>query len=311
MSVLITGFRGLVGGRLFELQPDCFGLEMSSDEVFITTPRQEILKITPTPNNLKNFLAENGITAVIHLGAITSTLEKDESKFKRWNIDFSNNLLIACVETDTKFIFASSQAVYGHSWNLSEDISLEPPRNLYAKSKYETENFLNEILSSGVKSQTLVALRLSNVYGKNEAHKKLMASTIFQFWAAAMCATPLNIFYTIDKPKGAQSRDFISVDQVAHVINLILSADEPVVGIYNLGSGTAINFLELAEAIIDIAKSPSKIEFIKMPEELIQNYQWLTKANITKLQSRLNWELVGDFKSEIRNIYGGSRNGIN
>jgi nucleoside-diphosphate-sugar epimerase len=137
-------------------------------------------------------------------------------------------------------------------------------------------------------------------------HKGLMASTIFQFWNSAISSKPLNIYYALGKPKGSQSRDFISVDQVVQVIDLILSSRKPLIGIFNCGSGSRINFLELAKGIIDISNSRSMIEFVEMPKEIEKHYQWQTQANIGKLKSHLNWDIGGDLMSEIKRIYGKS-----
>jgi ADP-L-glycero-D-manno-heptose 6-epimerase len=304
MSILITGFNGLIGSKLFHEHPNSLGIEVLADNVFLSGRKLDPIKIEPTQQGFIEAITKRQVTAVIHMGAITSTMERDVQKFKRWNIDFSNNLLDACLVTNTKFIFASSQAVYGKLSNISEDVTILPPNNPYAYSKFKTEEHLVKKLSQHETSQTVVALRLSNVYGLNELHKGAMASTIFQFWNSAKTGNSIKVFSVPEKVKGSQSRDFISVDQVTHAIDLILSEKTPLTGIYNLGSGIATEFKDLANIVMKVAECNPGLEFVEMPLEISENYQWHTKANISKLQKRINFPVNGELELELKKIYG-------
>jgi ADP-L-glycero-D-manno-heptose 6-epimerase len=310
MNILITGCKGLIGSKLFHEFPNSLGLEVSAGEVFLVDQESHHIKMEPTQQSFIETLTIQGISAVIHLGAITSTAERSLQKFKHWNTDFSKNLIDACLATNTDFIFASSQAVYGKLWGVDEDVLIDPPKNPYADSKFKTEQYLIEKLIHGEQSQTLVALRLSNVFGLNELHKGSMASTVYQFWDSVKEQNPIKIFTLPDKAKGSQARDFISVDEVAHVISLILSDQKPVRGIYNLGSGFATEFHDLAKIVMRVAGGKSVIEYVEMPKELCETYQWLTSANISKLQERLNLPNFEKLESQIKRTFVDNLNEI-
>lgn len=191
--------------------------------------------------------------AVIHFGANSSTLERDWEKIYRSNVLSTRKWHDLCQSHDKKFIFASSAAVYGNG---------NGPLNHYAFSKYVSE----QEITDGV------ILRLFNVYGPNEYHKGRMASTIFHWYNQIKERGYLEIFENSDTFK----RDFIWVEDVAATVCHFLFNYQP--GIYDLGTGKSQSFESLADAVIKNVGGEKK--YIAMPDDLANQYQTDTKANI-------------------------------
>jgi ADP-L-glycero-D-manno-heptose 6-epimerase len=203
------------------------------------------------------FESASGIEAVIHFGANSSTLERDWSSIYRTNVLSTRFWNRVCLENNIPFIFASSAAVYGNG---------NGPLNHYAFSKSVSENEI-----------TGVILRLFNVYGPNEYHKDRMASTIFHWYNQLSENGEIKIF----ENSSEYFRDFIYVEDVARVILHFLKNYKP--GIYDLGTGKSVSFEHIADAVIENNQIGTK-KYVLMPEDLRNQYQLNTQANIENLK---------------------------
>ena len=198
------------------------------------------------------------IDFVIHLGANSSTLERDWTSIYKTNVSSTRQWNRFCVENEIPFIFASSAAVYGNG---------NGPLNHYAFSKSVSENEI-----SGV------TLRLFNVYGPNEYHKGRMASTILH-WFNQINETGQ---YKIFEGSRHLRRDLIYVEDVAKTIYHFLTNYQP--GVYDLGTGVSVDFETVADTVAATMCKGNK-NFIIMPEDLKAQYQKDTKADVTALRN--------------------------
>jgi ADP-L-glycero-D-manno-heptose 6-epimerase len=196
---------------------------------------------------------------VIHFGANSSTLERDWASIYKTNVESTRRWHDLCAEHGKKFIFASSAAVYGNGHG---------PLNHYAFSKYVSE----QEITNGV------VLRLFNVYGPNEYHKGRMASTIYNWYNQLINELKIKIFYGSDQ----YLRDFIWVEDVARTVDYFVNNYQE--GIYDLGTGKSRSFETVADRLIEIAATGEK-EYISMPDDLINQYQVDTKADVEFLRA--------------------------
>ena len=207
---------------------------------------------------MSNEIHYKDITAVIHLGANSNTLEKDWKKIYKSNIESTRIWHEFAKSKNIPFIFSSSAAVYGNG---------NGPLNLYAFSKQASEQELDRA----------VILRLFNVYGPNEYHKGRMASTIFHWHKQILDTGKLKIFENSQEFR----RDFVYVEDVADVIIWFLENYRP--GIYDLGSGISESFDTLADLLITNLNKGSK-EYIKIPTDLSVQYQKNTASDLSALE---------------------------
>jgi len=226
------------------------------------------------------------IEAVFHQGACSNTTEWDGNYMMKNNYQYSKELLEWCSIKKIQFLYASSASVYGMGLNgFCEKRKCERPINMYAFSKFQFDQYVRSF-TSDPKNQ-VVGLRYFNVYGPGEAHKGSMASTAFHFNNQVRESGKLRLFGNYDGYlKGEQKRDFIFVDDCAEV-NLWFYENPDISGIYNLGTGTAREFNEMANEIIKWHRTyssiTSSIQYIDFPQHLKGSYQSYTKANIDKL----------------------------
>ncbi|NGX30323.1 MAG: ADP-L-glycero-D-manno-heptose-6-epimerase [Candidatus Anoxychlamydiales bacterium] len=231
---------------------------------------------------------ENEIEAIIHLGACSSTICKDSNYLYENNFRFTQKLCEYAIENDQRFIYASSAATYGDgNMGFSDDENLLEslrPINMYGYSKHLFDLWAKDqkILDK------IVGLKYFNVFGPNENHKDEMSSMIYKMEEKIQRDGKISLFKSND-PKnykdGEQKRDFIYVkDAVKMTCLLIEDAFKDVSGIFNIGSGKATTWNELATALFNALNMPVKIEYIDMPKELEGQYQNFTKAEMTKFQ---------------------------
>ena len=201
--------------------------------------------------------SSEGIEAVVHIGADSSTLQRSWSSLYETNVLSTRRWNSFCTANDIPFIFTSSAAVYGNG---------QGPLNHYAFSKLTSENEINGVI-----------LRLFNVYGPNEYHKDRMASTIYHWYQQLESSNQIKIFENSDQ----YFRDFIYVEDVARVIHFFLTNYQE--GVYDLGTGKAVSFDYVADQCI--ANKPGKKFYIPMPEDLRAQYQKNTCASVDALSS--------------------------
>ncbi len=239
--------------------------------------------------NFIDFFEKNyaTISSVIHLGARTDTTEKDRSIFEHLNIEYSKNIWRICSEYHIPLVYASSAATYGLGEFGYED-SHEIVANLVPLNPYGDSKNLFDIwvLQQDKKPPFWAGLKFFNVYGPNEYHKNRMASLIFHTEKKKKATGEMQLFksHRTDYQNGTQSRDFIYVKDVVSVISFLLEK-KPTSGIYNLGTGKARTFLDLAKNTFLAMKLEPKISFIDTPEDIRDTYQYFTEANMQKLKN--------------------------
>lgn len=228
----------------------------------------------------------NTIDFVIHLGARTNTTEQNLDLLKTLNLEFSKDLWELCTEHDIPFIYASSAATYGNGdFGYKDDHALIPslkPMNPYGQSKQDFDVWALEQSSA---PPFWAGLKFFNVYGPNEYHKGRMASVVFHAYHQIKASGAMKLFrsHRPDVADGYQSRDFIYVKDLIQVIDFLMEKKANS-AIYNLGSGIANPFYSLATATFDALHLPHRIEFIDTPEDIRENYQYYTCADMTKLR---------------------------
>lgn len=223
---------------------------------------------------------------VFHLGARTDTTEKDKAIFDKLNVDYSKALWKLCTEYEIPFIYASSAATYGAGeQGYEDDESKIPdlkPLNPYGDSKQEFDEW---VLKQQKTPPYWAGFKFFNVYGPNEYHKGRMASVIFHAFNQIKATGKMKLFksHRPDFKDGEQSRDFIYVKDLVDVLYHCYENQIPN-GIYNLGSGQARTFLDLAKGTFKAMNLEPNIEFVDTPEDIRDTYQYYTQANMDKLR---------------------------
>jgi ADP-L-glycero-D-manno-heptose 6-epimerase len=229
---------------------------------------------------LQVLLQLNHITAILHQGACSSTTETDEVYLKANNVEYSKTLLAYSIQKDIPFIYASSASVYGDGKRGFDDNSNDYfPINGYAHSKLEFDQYVTELLTTETPSNKIIGLRYFNVYGYGEAHKVHMSSVVYKFYQSYLQNKEICVFEGSDKIL----RDFITVDDVVAVNRFCLEQTVSN-GIYNVGTGKAASFYDLALAFQQQFPD-AQIKDIAFPEILRNRYQFFTEAPMQKLRT--------------------------
>ena len=294
--ILVTGGAGFIGSYL---QAELFarGHEtVIADRLGIKGKWRNIARHPPSrivaPAELDDFLASAPpIEAVVHLGAISETLATDGDQVWRTNVELSLKLWAFCAQHGARFLYASSAATYGDGQaGFDDDPALLPqlePLNLYGWSKHVFDLRVMDMLRRGAKRPPQWAgLKFFNVYGPNEYHKGSMVSVVKVKHDEIAAGLPARLFRSTHDgvADGAQSRDFIWVGDVVDVMLWML--DNPAVsGLFNVGTGVARSYLDLAHAVADAAGVARAVEFVDMPDVLRLQYQSFTCARIDRLRA--------------------------
>ena len=234
------------------------------------------------------------IDCIIHLGARTDTTEMDYSIFEELNVGYTQQMWRFAAQYRIPMLYASSAATYGGGENgYLDDERLIPslqPLNPYGKSKNEIDKW---ILKQSVMPPLWAGFKFFNVYGPNEYHKGRMASVIFHAFNQIAESGRVKLFksHREDYADGQQLRDFIYVMDVVDTLYQFARNSHPN-GIYNLGTGKARSFYDLATATFRALGKEPVIDFIDMPEDIRDKYQYFTEANVQKLK---NTRLKTDF----------------
>lgn len=234
--------------------------------------------------NLDRF---KGIEAIIHMGACTDTAEFNLDYLIKNNYEYSKILFEYSARNDIPFIYASSAATYGGGENgyddETEDIFSLKPLNPYGFSKQLFDQWL---LRQPDIPPFWAGFKFFNVYGPNEYHKGRMASVIFHTFNQINETGKVKLFksHRPDCMHGEQKRDFVYVRDVANIIYYFYE-NRPEKGIFNLGTGKARTFNDLAKNVIKSSKITADIEYIDMPEDIRDKYQYFTEAKVNKLRN--------------------------
>lgn len=236
---------------------------------------------------------ESQIEAFIHLGACSSTVERNASYLLENNYRYSVKLAEYALTNKQRFIYASSAATYGDgALGFSDDHALLPklhPLNMYGYSKHLFDLWA---LNQGVLDQ-MTGLKYFNVFGPNEAHKGRMASAVVHLLPKVLAGAPVQLFESSEPKKyanGGQLRDFIYGKDAAKMTCAFLENDAT--GIYNIGTGVPQTWNTLAEALFKAVNKPVQIEYIKMPADLVGKYQNYTCADVAKTKNALKHQFV-------------------
>ena len=226
------------------------------------------------------------IEFVIHLGARTDTTEFDYDVFQKLNVDYTLTLWQCCVQYRIPLIYASSAATYGMGELGYDDrhdlVERLQPLNPYGRSKNEIDK---AILAQAAQPPFWAGLKFFNVYGPNEFHKGKMASVILHAYRQIEETGKVRLFrsHNPNFEDGRQLRDFVYVKDVAKVI-LWLMVHRPESGLYNVGTGKARSFYDLADNTFKAMGRETRIEYIDTPLEIRDKYQYFTEANMAKLR---------------------------
>lgn len=224
---------------------------------------------------------------IFHIGARTDTTEFNKEIFNHLNLNYSKEVWKVCVEFGLPFVYASSAATYGAGENGYDDdhslLDKLKPLNPYGESKNEFDKWA---LQQDKKPYFWVGLKFFNVYGPNEYHKARMASVIFHAYNQIKNTGKVKLFrsHRADYKDGEQIRDFIYVKDVTDVCYFFLHHRKDS-GIYNLGTGKARTFYDLAAAVFNAMDKKTNIEFIDIPEDIRDKYQYFTEAKMDKLKA--------------------------
>ncbi len=226
------------------------------------------------------------VSAVIHLGACSSTTEKDADFLMDNNVHYSQELAKFCLENGVRFIYASSAATYGDGSNGYNDdeskLDILRPLNMYGYSKHLFDIWIKR---NGLIDK-VVGLKYFNVYGPNEYHKEEMRSVVHKAFEQVRDTGKVQLFksYKPEFKDGEQRRDFVYVkDAVDMTLHFLEHTDKN--GIYNVGTGQAQSWVELVTALFDAVGKPVNIEFVDMPEVIRGKYQYFTEANLKKIRT--------------------------
>ena len=298
--IIVTGGAGFIGSNLcqhlsgFISENDLILCDIfSSDEKWKNISRIHFGNII-SPNEIKPFVEDNSknIDAIVHLGAISDTTERNVDLIIDTNFKLSCTLWNLCAKHDIKFIYASSAATYGDGKNGFIDsfeidyLNKLEPINAYAWSKNLFDKWVYSNVTNLNCPQVWAGLKFFNVYGPNEFHKGAMKSMVLQSYNQILTKSEVNLFKS-NNPNfddGMQVRDFIYVKDCIKIIMWILDMNK-FGDILNVGTGVERSFNDLVSAVFCTMNLEPKINYIDMPESLQKQYQNFTKADIKKLRN--------------------------
>ena len=298
--ILVTGGAGFIGSNLVAAlikrtdSPVHVCDVVDSDEKRRNLAKHDIAGIV-APEDILGWLKGEGAATktVFHLGAISSTTERDPVALLDNNVTLSTDLWRWCAAQNARFIYASSAATYGDGDNgYDDDASIDAlaklrPLNPYAWSKHLMDRRVARLLESGgIAPAQSVGLKFFNVYGPNEYHKGGQSSVVHHAWSQITDGGSVRLFRShrdgIDD--GHQARDFVHVDDCVAVM-LWLMDNPSVSGLFNVGTGKARTFLDLANAVFSAMGVEPNIEFIDTPAAIRDRYQYFTEAPLERLRA--------------------------
>ena len=297
--IVVTGAAGFIGSNIVADLNDAGDYDvvacdwLGQDGKWLNLRKRVLRDIVP-PEDLPRWLeGRKGVRAILHMGADSSTMIADGDHAMRVNFRASLGLLDWCTKASVPFVYASSAATYGDgAQGFDDDSSLAAlmklrPLNLYGWSKHL---FDLEVAQRRERGEPLppacVGLKFFNVYGPNEHHKGSMMSVVNKSYAPAARGEAIRLFksHRPDYEDGGQLRDFVYVRDVVSVA-LWFARRSRDVGLFNVGSGKARPFRDLIGAMFAAMNRPANIEYVDMPLELRERYQYFTEADLTRLRA--------------------------
>lgn len=291
--IIVTGGAGFIGSCIVRSLNDagCTDIvivdNISETDKWMNMRNKAYIKYVQKSKFLAELPSYENVEAIIHMGAQSATTERNFDYLWDNNFEYTKALWNYCAEKQISFIYASSAATYGdgmHGFDDRMDIDYLLPLNGYGYSK--------QLFDQWVKHQAktfpaqYVGLKFFNVYGPNEYFKGSMASMVFHGFNQIKESGKIKLFKSCnpDYADGEQLRDFVYVKDICNVIMWLLQ-NKQVAGLFNVGTGRAQSFRELAEATFHALDMKPNIEYIDMPEKLRGKYQYYTKAEMSKLFS--------------------------
>lgn len=305
MTIIVTGAAGLIGSNIVKAlnlrgERNIVAVDnLSRAEKFHNLVDCDISDYLDKGDFVARFVkGEFGkVKAIFHEGACSDTMETDGRYMMENNFRYSLALLDSCLEQKVPFMYASSAAVYGGSDVFVESREYERPLNVYGYSKFLFDQIVRERLPQA--ASQIAGFRYFNVYGPRESHKGRMASVAFHNFNEFRANGSVRLFGDYNGyAAGEQTRDFVSVEDVAKV-NLFFLDHPEQSGIFNLGSGRAQPFNDIARTVVNTLReeqgeaplsleeltSAGLLEYIPFPDALRGKYQCFTQADIGKLRA--------------------------
>ena len=291
MSIIVTGGAGFIGSCIVKSLNDT-GVkdiivvdDIAMTDKWMNLRNKKYLDYVHKSKFLERLPKYENVSAIIHMGAQSSTTEKDFDYLWQNNFEYTKALWNYCSNRGISFIYASSAATYGDGsdgFDDRNDIDILQPLNGYGYSKQLFDLWVKHQAEKSPKQY--VGLKFFNVYGPNEYFKNNMASMVYHGFKQIKKDGKIRLFKSCSPnyKDGEQLRDFVYVKDVCSVI-LWLLKHQSVSGVFNVGTGQEHSFRELAEAIFFSLGMNSNIEYIDMPEKLKEKYQYYTKAEMDKL----------------------------
>lgn len=290
--VLLTGAAGFIGGHLAlalaSQRWSVTALDPRPCRVQVAQAGAEVLQAEAADQAVLAAVRAGRYAAVVHQGAVSDTLCEDLQLLRDVNVEQPLALAEACRASGTRFIYASSSAVYGSVHErapVPEDADddrrrCSGPLNAYGRSKLELDDRMRRAFPPGEGLQW-AGLRYTNVFGTHEAAKGRMASILGQWIARAARGEQLDVF----GDALLASRDFVPVEHVCDTVLALLRVDHVQSGVYNVGSGTAVMFTTLLHWCLDFSGRPVPLRLV--PNPVASRYQYWTCADVTRLQAAL------------------------
>ncbi len=291
--IVVTGGAGFIGSAIiWRLNKDGFDRIMVVDSLGRDEKWRNLLNLKFIDfEDKERFIKElerggfnDSVEGIIHMGACSSTIERDADFLIQNNYEYTKRLAIWCLRNDKRFVYASSAATYGDGREgFSDDhrvLERLRPLNIYAYSKhlFDLWAFKNGLLNR------IAGLKYFNVFGPNEYHKGEMRSVVHKAFEQIKKEGRVRLFKSYN-PKfkdGGQMRDFIYIKDAVEM-TLFIYNTPGANGIFNVGTGIARSFYDLAVAVFRAMGREEDIEYIEMPESIRDKYQYLTRAEMGKL----------------------------
>jgi ADP-L-glycero-D-manno-heptose 6-epimerase len=306
MSIVVTGAAGFIGSNLIKSlnargETDILAVDnLTRGEKFRNLADCAIADYLDKEEFLRRLSVghfDGEITAVLHQGACSDTMESNGRYMMENNYRYSAELLEFCQSEEIPFIYASSASVYGAGPEFREDPACEKPLNVYGYSKFLFDHLVRRRWQDN--TAQVVGLRYFNVYGPREAHKGRMASVACHFFQQYRAEGRVKLFEgSGGYAAGEQRRDFVCVDDVV-AVNLHFLEHPESSGIFNVGTGRAQTFNEVATATVNAVRAhlgqpalslaqmleTGLLEYIAFPAGLKERYQSFTQADLARLRA--------------------------
>jgi ADP-L-glycero-D-manno-heptose 6-epimerase len=305
MALIVTGAAGFIGSNLAKAlnargETDIIAVDNLSHADKVANLADLEISDYIDKRSLAARLAtgefDGKVSAVLHQGACSDTMQTDGRYMMENNYRYSLDLLAWCQARKIPFIYASSASVYGSGRVFTESREHEAPLNVYGYSKFLFDQAVRRKLAG--RAAQIAGFRYFNVYGPREAHKARMASVAFHFFNQYLGDGKVKLFEgSAGYGPGEQSRDFVSVQDVVRV-NLFFLDHPGISGVFNVGTGRAQSFNDVARATVNAIrrargeaqlsaaqlKAAGAIEYVPFPAQLVGKYQSYTQADVTALR---------------------------